>query len=227
MFDINEPPTDINLSNYTVAENANVGTVIGNLSIEEPDRGQTHVCILLDDPLNTFEILGNLFKVKQNVFLNFERANIMSVLVQCVDSGIPKQSFKKQLSVVIADLNERPFSMSISNARVAENSANRSIGTFRTMDPDGDVQFNYKLLRGTEYFALRSNELLTKIKLNYEKKNSHEIEVRSTDSGGIISKFPNTLCICKLLGVKSYKQSTYNLLLQYLQSTYYKFFQGK
>ena len=188
MFDINEPPTDINLSNHTVAENSKVGTVIGNISVEDPDRGQTHACVLLDNAQNTFELVNDLLKVKTNTFLNFERANIISVLIQCDDSGIPKQSFKKQLSIIIADVNERPVFMSLSKATVAENAANEFVGTLQTIDPDAkDKLFNYKLLNGANHFVLKGNQLLTKIELNYEKKNAYEIEVRSTDSGGNVN----------------------------------------
>ncbi|WP_196803241.1 cadherin repeat domain-containing protein, partial [Dolichospermum circinale] len=38
---VNETPTNLTLSNNTVAENKTVGTVIGNLTTTDPDTGNT------------------------------------------------------------------------------------------------------------------------------------------------------------------------------------------
>ena len=186
MFDINEPPTDINISNYTVAENADSGTIVGKLNVKDPDSGQTHSCVLLNDAQNTFALINDILQVKQNKLLDFERSNKLGVLIQCDDSGFPKQSLKKQISIFINDVNEQPTSISISKTTVAENAVNEFVGTLQTSDPDAkDNIFIYKLMKGEDNFMVKKgNQLFTKVELNYEKKNSYQIEIRSTDSEG-------------------------------------------
>lgn len=138
-----------------------------------------------DDAQNTFELVNDVLKVKESKLLDFERSNTLSVLVQCDDSGIPKQSLKKQISLIIRDVNERPLSISLSKSTVAENSMNEFVGTLTTNDPDAkDNFFIYKLMKGEDSFMIMGNRLFTKIKLNYEKKNSYQVEIRSTDSEG-------------------------------------------
>lgn len=210
MFDINEPPTDINISNYTVAENADSGTIVGKLNVKDPDSGQTHSCVLLDDAQNTFALINDILQVKQNKLLDFERSNKLSVLIQCDDSGFPKQSLKKQISIFINDVNEQPTSISISKTTVAENAVNEFVGTLQTSDPDAkDNIFIYKLMKGEDYFMLKKGkQLFTKVDLNYEKKNSYQIEIRSTDSEGkdtmIILRKPLLNCREDILQVFSF-----------------------
>ena len=185
--DVNEQSISISLSKNTVAENAGLGTIIGEINVEDPDRGQTHSCALLRNPFDTFEISGNVFKVKQNMYLNYEFKSVMDVIIQCNDSGLPMQSIKKELSIKVTDVNERPQYLSMSNYRVPENSANKLVGTLKTRDPDkNDVKFHYELVRGMDFFTLVNNKLFTKIEFNYEKRRSYGIEIRSTDCAGII-----------------------------------------
>lgn len=183
--DVNEPPVSISLSKAMVVENAKSETIVGKINVKDPDRNQIHFCNLLKNSFNTFKISENILKVKENKYLNYEFITIMYVFVQCNDSGTPMQSIKKQLSINITDVNERPHYLSLSNYRVAENAANKLVGTLRTRDPDQiDVKFFYELVRGMEFFILITNQLFTKTQLNYEKKSSYEIEIRSTDCAG-------------------------------------------
>ena len=196
VIDINEPPTDINLSNNTIVENSKIGTIIGHLTVSDPDHNQTHSCALIRNPFQTFEITstlssGNrdqffLLTVMQNLYLNYEFVKDMDIVIQCNDSGIPIQSFKKQFNINVTDINERPHHLYISNYRVGENyAAGKLVGTFQTRDLDiWDNHFHYKLLRGTNYFRLVKNRLFTKITFDYEKRDSYEIEIRSSDSAG-------------------------------------------
>lgn len=162
--------------------------------MSDPERDQTHSCALLENPFQTFEIILtssagkdlSIIRVKQNMYLNYEFVSVMDVVVQCNDSGIPMQSFQKQFTINITDVNDRPHYLSISNYRVAENAAaGELVGTFRTRDSDRwDVHFDYELVRGKDYFQLVKNQLFTKITFDYEKRDSYRIAIRSTDSAG-------------------------------------------
>ncbi|XP_066935500.1 protocadherin Fat 4-like isoform X3 [Clytia hemisphaerica] len=186
VFDINEAPTDIYLSNHTVNENAPTGTIIGDLGVDDPDVGQSHICTLIDSAQNTFELVNKQIRVANNRLLDYERSTIMNVLIECHDDGVPKMSLKKQLSIVVADINEKPTSLVISKNSVAENAVDTYVGTLRAIDADTtDQKFTYTLFRGADFFKLNGARLLTKVALNYEKKNSHLVEIKATDYGGL------------------------------------------
>ena len=68
VIDINEPPTDINLSNNTIVENSKIGTIIGHLTVSDPDHNQTHSCALIRNPFQTFEITSTLSSGNRDQF---------------------------------------------------------------------------------------------------------------------------------------------------------------
>ena len=179
------------LSNNTVAENALPGTVIGNLIVSDPDSDQTHSCKLVDDAQNTFELNNNILTVKTTTLLNFERASTTSILASCRDSGFPAETLTKQLTIVIDDVNEKPIALTMSRTTVAENAADELVGILTTSDPDiSDTLFTYTLVKGSDQFVLKNEQqLFTKDELNFEKKNSYDIRLRSTDRGGTFCVF--------------------------------------
>src|SRR5262249_52496846 len=54
LFAANQPPTDISLSNNSVAENSANGTIVGALSATDPDAGETFTYSLPSNPGNLF-----------------------------------------------------------------------------------------------------------------------------------------------------------------------------
>jgi Ca2+-binding RTX toxin-like protein len=72
----NRPPTDIALSNATVAENSADDTVVGTLSAQDPDTGETFTYSLVDDAGGLFAISGNDIVVAGA--LDFETARCLA-----------------------------------------------------------------------------------------------------------------------------------------------------
>jgi VCBS repeat-containing protein len=68
--DVNEVPTDIALSNATVNENA-VGAVIGNLTVTDPDAGDSHTFGVSD---GRFQVVAGQLKLAAGQSLDFEAA---------------------------------------------------------------------------------------------------------------------------------------------------------
>lgn len=102
-------PTDIAVSNLSVAENSASGTVIGTLSVTdlnagEPDESFTYA--LIDDANGRFALTGTSLTVSNGAKLNFEAGSTHTVMVRVRDSvGL---SFSKTLTVSVANLNEAP-----------------------------------------------------------------------------------------------------------------------
>jgi hypothetical protein len=103
---VNETPTNLTLSNSSIAENSAIATVIGNLSSTDPDTGNTFTYSLVTGIGSTdnslFTIQNN--QLKSNTSLNFETKNSYSIRVKTTDQG--GLSFEKPLTINITDVNE-------------------------------------------------------------------------------------------------------------------------
>ncbi|MDD1444194.1 cadherin domain-containing protein, partial [Dolichospermum sp. ST_sed3] len=103
---VNETPTNLTLSNSTVAENQIIGTVVGNVTSTDPDTGNTFTYSLVTGDGATdnsfFTITGN--QLKTNAVFDYETKNSYSVRLRTTDEG--GLSFDKQLNISVTDLND-------------------------------------------------------------------------------------------------------------------------
>ena len=119
----NQPPTDISLSNASIAENQAVATTVGTLSATDPDAGDTHTFTLVGGTGSTdnasFQITGN--ELKTNAVFNFEAKSSYSIRVRATDQG--NLSTEKVFTITITDANDAPvttndsYSGAIGNTR--------------------------------------------------------------------------------------------------------------
>ncbi|WP_417040653.1 cadherin domain-containing protein [Cylindrospermopsis raciborskii] len=132
---VNEAPTDLTLSATTIEENQASGTVVGNFSTTDPDAGNTFTYSLVTGAGSTdnsfFTIDGG--KLKTAAAFDFETKNSYSIRVRSTDQG--GQSFEKQLTINVTNVNEPPVFSAVSFS-VRENS--KSIGRISVQDPEGD-----------------------------------------------------------------------------------------
>jgi hypothetical protein len=102
------PPTDISLSNDTVAENLPVGTTVGQLSATDPDVGDAFTYSLVQDGLYpdklAFMIDGDILKTSEE--FDFEVKGIYTIRIRVTDGG--GQFFEKEFEITIQDVNEAP-----------------------------------------------------------------------------------------------------------------------
>ncbi len=99
----NAPPTDILLSQASVRENAATGTAVGILSTVDPDAGNTHTYVLLDNAGGRFRLAGNRLEVNSTA-INFEAATSHTLVVRATDAG--GLSVTKALVVSVQNVNE-------------------------------------------------------------------------------------------------------------------------
>ncbi|MBE9251855.1 DUF4347 domain-containing protein [Dolichospermum sp. LEGE 00240] len=185
----NETPTNLTLSNNTVAENQVIGTVVGNLSSTDPDTGDTFTYSLVPGEGATdnslFTITNN--QLKTNFVFDFETKNSYSVRVKTTDQG--GLSYEKELTIGVTDVNETPTNLTVSNSTVAENQPIATVvGNLSSTDPDTGDTFTYSLVPGegatdNSLFTITNNQLKTNSVFDFETKNSYSIRVRTTDQG--------------------------------------------
>ena len=107
--DVNEQPTNVDLSTTTVPENVPWNTVVGTLSTSDVDPGETFTYALVsgagDDDNWSFTIDGNELRVA--VQPNFERWSSSSVRVRSTDSG--GLSTEQPFTITVTDVDEAPI----------------------------------------------------------------------------------------------------------------------
>ena len=195
------PPTNITLSNSNIAENQDIGTVIGNFSSTDPDDLNSFTYRLVTGTGATdnsvFAIIDN--QLTTNSVFDYETKNSYSIRVRTTDQG--GLFFEKVLTIGVTDVNEAPTDLTLSNSSpsnllidistVAENQdIGTVVGNLTTTDPDANNTFTYSLVSGTgatdnSVFAITNNQLTTNSVFDYETKNSYSIRVRTTDQGGL------------------------------------------
>ncbi len=188
--DVNEAPTDIALSNSTIAENVAVATVVGTLSSTDVDAGDTHTYELVagtgDTDNASFAIVGS--ELRTAAAVNFETKSSYSVRVRSTDGdGL---TFERTLTITVTNVNEAATSVTLSDTSVDDGAASgTTVGTFTNNDPDAGNTFTYSLVGGTGdtdngSFVVSGNQLQTAFVANRATKSSYSVRVRVEDNLG-------------------------------------------
>ncbi|GAA5234286.1 DUF4214 domain-containing protein [Verticiella sediminum] len=147
----NEAPTDISLSNASVAENADTaeGLVIGTLSTTDEDTGDTHTYSLVDGHDSAaFVIVGDQLQFAAGTVLDYEAKSSYQVTVRTTDAR--GASYDKLLTIELADVNEAPVAGAAIDHQAADVGAPYSFtvpaGAF--VDPDAGDTLTYSATLG-------------------------------------------------------------------------------
>ena len=185
--DTNDPPSQLRINDNIITENLPVSSIVGTLETTDPDATEAFVYTLLPDfDAANFYIEGDLLKTNQ-VF-DYESKSVYTVKIQVEDKG--GIALQRNFAIVVKDTNDVPSDITLSQALIAENKATGSlVGTFSTVDNDGEESFTYSLVDGINaddntLFQISENRLLSAATFNFEEKNTYQIRVRTSDSGG-------------------------------------------
>jgi Ca2+-binding RTX toxin-like protein len=192
--DVNEIPTNINLSANSIAENSGANATVGTLTTTDPDTANTFTYTLVSGTGDTdnaaFNLSGNALRASSS--FDFETKSSYSVRVRSTDQG--GLWTEKVFTISVTDVNETPTNINLSANSIAENSgANATVGTLTTTDPDTANTFTYTLVSGSgstdnAAFNISSNTLLAISNLDYETMSIYSIRVRSTDHSGLFTE---------------------------------------
>jgi len=192
--DVNDPPTGVNLSATTVAENQPSGTTVGSFTAVDPDGAPPFTYELVsgtgDTDNDSFTVTGS--SLETAAAFDFETRNSYSIRVQVSDAG--GLSFQKSFTIGVTDVNEAPSGPALTGDHVAENQpVGTTVGTLSSTDPDSGDTATYTLVSGTgdadnASFAISGSTLGTAAVLDFEAKDTYAIRVRVTDAGGLTSE---------------------------------------
>lgn len=188
---VNSAPTAIAISNNSVAENSPLATSVGTLTSTDPDANNTHTYTLVSGTGATdnasFSIVGNQLQVA--TALDFETKASYSVRIRSTDQG--GLFFEQTFTINVSNVNDAPTSIVLSSGNVAEGEpVGTVVGTLTTDDQDSGDTHGYSLVAGAgaednASFSISGNQLLTAEVFARAVKDTYNIRLRSTDSGGL------------------------------------------
>ncbi len=181
----------ISLSNTTVNENQPVNTVVGILSMTNPDPGATYTYSLTcaapgaDDA--SFNINGT--NLRASAIFNFEAKSPYNICIRATDQLA--LTFDKNFVISVNNVNEPPTNITLSANTVNENQPiNTVVGALSATDPDAGATFTFSLtcaIPGADdaSFNVSGTNLRTSAFFDYETKSTYNICLRATDQGGL------------------------------------------
>jgi hypothetical protein len=140
---LNEAPTDVALSNSSVAENLTPGTRVGIFSTTDPDAGDIFTCALVSGDGDTDNALFlNAFNHDDGAILrtaasfDFEARSTYSIRVRSTDAG--GLSVERAFTINITDVNETPVVIDPVHLLNAFEDVATTVANVSVSDPDGD-----------------------------------------------------------------------------------------
>lgn len=191
--DINEAPTDILLSNTSVAEHAAAGAAVGTLAGVDEDATQTFSYSLIDGPgsddNDSFTITGNTLSI--NIIPDFEAQPTYSIRVEVADqNGL---AYEKVLTVTVTDQNDAPAIAAGQTFSVSEAALHgATVGQVVATDPDATAPNNvlvYAIVGGNPGGVFSIDGLTGEIlvddaaDLDFETTTQYTLQIQVTDLG--------------------------------------------
>ncbi len=187
---VNEGPTDLEISGLTIDESSNSGTVIGTFTTTDEDTDDSFTYTLVSGTGDTdnasFNIVGD--ELVSVAIFDFETQNSYSIHVQSEDEG--GLTISESYTIQINDLPPQVTSITLDPSSVAENEvAGTVVGSFTTLGEDLSGSYTYTLVSGSgdddnSSFSISDDELLTGASFNFEEAASYSIRVKTDDGAG-------------------------------------------
>jgi hypothetical protein len=187
--DTNESPTTLALAPATIAENAALGTTVGDFQTGDPDAGDSHTYTLVTGPGDTdnaaFQIVDGQLRVAD--VLDYESGAFRTVRIRSTDAG--GLATEKSFTVLIADVNEAPSAVALTNvvSSLPENTPTTTrIRVADIVVADDALGSNTFSLQGTDAanFELLGSTVFLKAgaQLDYEARAALSVVVQVVDT---------------------------------------------
>ncbi|QDT54231.1 Cadherin domain protein [Caulifigura coniformis] len=185
--DVNEPVTRLKFERASFAENMPAGTVAGTLQAIDPDADDSWTYELVsgtgDGDNDLFTIVGD--EIQTAAELDYETKSHYSVRVRVTDSE--GESVEKRLTIRIANVNEQPTAIALSNSTAGVNQkAGTVIGQLSVLDPDRNERFQFSLVPGAadnSLFQVQGRNLKTNVM--FDAPAIFPVRLRVTDKDGL------------------------------------------
>lgn len=187
---IDVPPVLVD-ANATISENAAIGTTVATLSTDDDDNAATYCYTLVSGEGSTdnaiFTISGD--QILTADLFDFESQFSYGIRVRSTRND--GESAERALTVQVEDVQEGPFTISLSSNQIANGQPiDTTVGTLGNDDPDiGDV-FTYALVAGqgdtdNASFRIVGDQLRTLFEVDQTAQSAFSVRVRVVDTGGL------------------------------------------
>nr|MDD3720651.1 hypothetical protein [Candidatus Gracilibacteria bacterium] len=188
----NNPPTDITLSNQSIASGFPIGTNIGSLSTTDADVSDTHTysfgCSIPGVDDSSFIISGN--QLNSNQVFDYNTKSSYNICIRTDDGR--GGTFDKNFTITITPPipNNPPTNITLSNQSILEKIAIGSlVGSLTTTDPDAIDTHTYSFgcsVSGADdsSFSLSGSDLLSNQVFDFNVKSTYNICIRTDDGRG-------------------------------------------
>ena len=175
------------LSNWQIAENSPINSVVGTLSLLDDTLSQP-VAYQIMAGGDTFSLVGDALYT--NMPLDYEEQVFRALTVRA--TGDAGRQTSQDLVVVLTDVNEAPSRLTFVGGSVREDvPANTEIGHFFADDPDytdhaGNLRIELVAAapgNDNAYFFIENGVLRNRIPLDYETKSTYALQVVVADDG--------------------------------------------
>jgi len=198
---VNEAPTNIFLTQTSIAENSAANTTVATLSPGDPDPAGGHTYALVSGTGDTdnasFSISGT--SLKFTGVPDYETKSSHSIRLRITDQdGL---TFEKVVVISVTNVNEAPTAIALSSTSVNENVvANTVVGALSTTDVDAGNTFTYTLVTGTgdtdnAAFTISGSDVQINASPDFETKSSYSVRIKTTDQGGLAFERTFTIII--------------------------------
>tara|TARA_Y100001980_G_C14556802_1_gene350519 strand:+ start:6225 stop:11000 length:4776 start_codon:yes stop_codon:yes gene_type:complete len=205
---INNVTTSITLDNYSFAENAAVGTVVGGIFYDDPDEDLFDITLVAgsgDTDNGLFQIVGG--ELITDAVLDFEvDPSSYSVRIQVDDNrgGV----YAEAITLTLTDVNDNPSNINLSGTSIVEGTYSGGsefvIGTLTTDDQDAGDTHTYIISSGGTVSTGSTvgvlsingnNELIASGNYNRNDVTELSISINSMDQDGGSIDQPFTITI--------------------------------
>ncbi|ATE94804.1 PA14 domain protein (plasmid) [Phaeobacter gallaeciensis] len=175
----NSPPERLSLSNGSSVSESADGAVVGSLSAEDQDTGDSHSYAVSDD---RFEVVDGQLKLKDGVTLDHETEAEISVQVTATDSF--GAAHTEGFTIEVSDGNDAVSGVDLAGGSVSENADGAVVGSLSAEDQDTGDSHSYAV--SDDRFEVVDGQLKLKdgVTLDHETEAEISVQVTATDSFG-------------------------------------------
>jgi len=180
--------TNILLTNDNIAEDAALGSLIGDFSAIDNDESYIPVFEFVSGGVDNASFIIDCSSLKLNTILDFETKSSYSIKVKAIDQN--GGSFEKDFVVNVKNVEENhaPKGIDITSNSIAEDAALGSfVGDFSAIDNDERDIHVFKFVSGgvdNASFIIDGSSLKLNTVLDFESKSSYSIKVKAIDQNG-------------------------------------------
>jgi len=183
-YDVNGPPS---FTSVAITESTQDLLYSYNISATDPDDGDILSITSSIKPdwltlIDNGDGTGYLSGTPTN-------ADVGDHPVELVVTDSLDQTDTQYFIISVVNVNDAPLDITLSNTSIPENeSIGTMVGTFNSIDPDGDTAFTYSLVSGSgdidnDFFLIEGDQLQALEIFDFEAQSSYYIRIRSTDGG--------------------------------------------